>query len=195
MTNSTSKPSRSWLSFAVTTKAKQKIRATLGIDMDKDPKQSRKEAEDYKINLLKYISFDGKKAQLKLSKCCNPKFNEPIVAYRMKDGTITIHKKECPNIHTLDQTKKVDVKWNVPEKYIRGINVHLEDKLGMVEQILNTMVRFRINVLSINMKPHKKNIVFHLKIKADRKEVVDKAIEILKKIEHVTNVIEEKEEI
>jgi len=95
----------------------------------------------------------------------------------------------------MDKTKNVEVKWNVPEKQIRGINVYLEDKLGMLEEILNSLINFRINVLSINMKPHKKTILLSLKIKADTKEEVHKAIEILKKIKHVTHVTQEKEKL
>jgi GTP diphosphokinase / guanosine-3',5'-bis(diphosphate) 3'-diphosphatase len=182
------KPSRNWLSFAVTSKAKQKIRSTLGIDVDS--RSDKPDSED-KINLLSYITYTGKKAQLKLSKCCNPQFNDPIIAYRMKDGTITIHRRNCPNIHALDQTKKVDVKWNVPEKHIKEINIYVDDKIGMVEVILNTLMKYKTNVLSINMKPHKKSIHISLTIKADTEEEVGKAIETIKKIKHVNLVTAE----
>ncbi len=191
ITGQTPKPSRNWLKFAVTSKARQKIRSTLGIDIERDPKQMR-EKED-KINLLKYIKYEGKKAPLKLSKCCNPQFKEEIVAYKMKDGTITIHKQDCPNIHTLGKARKVPVNWNVPDKFIHNINVYIEDKLGMVEEILNTLIKFKINVLSINLKPHKRSIVISLKIKANKEKEVEKTIDILKKIKHVNHVAEEKE--
>ena len=111
----------------------------------------------------------------------------------MKDGTITIHKHDCPNIHTLDKARKVPVNWNVPDKLIHNINVYIEDKLGMVEEILNTLLKFKINVLSINLKPHKRSIVISLKIKANKEKVVEKTIDILKKIRHVNHVAEEKE--
>lgn len=184
------KPSRNWLAIAISSKARQRIRAALGIDIDKDIKHD-KDADD-KINLLKYITYSGKKAQLKLSKCCNPKFKDPIIAYRMKDGTITVHKSGCPNIHTLDQSKKVDTNWNVPEKHIRGMNIYVEDKLGMLEIILNTLIKNKFNVLSINMKPHKKNILVSLDIKADNDKEVERAIELLKKIKNVSHVLERK---
>ncbi|MBN2367765.1 bifunctional (p)ppGpp synthetase/guanosine-3',5'-bis(diphosphate) 3'-pyrophosphohydrolase [Candidatus Woesearchaeota archaeon] len=190
ITQPNAKPSRNWLSFAVTNKAKQRIRSALEIDIERDPKQVRKK-EPVQINLVKYLSYEGKKAQLKISKCCNPGFNEPIIAFRMKDGTITVHKKSCPNIYTLPKSKKVKVSWNVPEQHIRTLNVYVEDKLGMVEDILNTLMEYKISVLSINLKPHKKNILISLTIKADNEEEVDKTIEILKVIKHVNSVISE----
>ncbi|MEM3374083.1 MAG: bifunctional (p)ppGpp synthetase/guanosine-3',5'-bis(diphosphate) 3'-pyrophosphohydrolase [Candidatus Woesearchaeota archaeon] len=189
ITNPNAKPSRNWLSFVVTNKAKQKIRSALGIEIERDPKQLREEQD--KINLAKYI-YCEEKGQLKLSKCCNPQFNDAIVAYRMKDGTISVHKEKCPNIHALDKTKKVNVCWNVPKEQIKTINVYVEDKLGIVEDILNQLSNFKINVLSINLKPHKKTILISLKIKAESNEELIKTIDILKKIKHITNVQEEK---
>jgi len=186
ITSPTGKPSRNWLSFVKTNKAKQKIRSTLGIEIDHDPKQSRNKKKD--INLLKYISVESKKAPVKLSKCCNPKFNDPIVAYRMKDKTITIHKKDCPNIHTLIRSNKLKVSWNVPKKQIKDINIYIEDKLGMVEGILNSLLKSRVNVLSINLRPHKRNVLVALKIKADSDKEVNKTVEVLKKIKHVNHV-------
>jgi GTP diphosphokinase / guanosine-3',5'-bis(diphosphate) 3'-diphosphatase len=190
LTSPHAKPSRTWLSFATTNKAKQKIRSLLGIDTDKDPKHLRNLQED-KINLTKFISVEGK-GQLKISKCCNPVFNDNLIAYRMKDGAITVHKKECPNIHALDQTKKVEVKWNVPKKQVRDLYIYVEDKLGMVENILAAMVNSKTNVLAINLKPHKKNILIALKILAENENAVANAIDILKKIKNVTSVIEKK---
>ncbi|MEM2131451.1 MAG: ACT domain-containing protein, partial [Candidatus Woesearchaeota archaeon] len=188
ITNPNAKPSRNWLSFVITNKAKQKIRSLLGLEIERDPKQLR---EEQKINLVKYLATN-EKGQLKLSKCCNPEFNEPIVAYRMKDGTISVHKEKCPNIHALDKTKKVSVSWNVPKEQIKTINIYVEDKIGIVEKILTNLKDFKINVLSINLKPHKKTILIALKIKAESQDELKNTIEIIKKIEHVTNVQEEK---
>ncbi len=185
-----SKPSRNWLTFAVTNKAKQKIRSVLNIDVDHDPKQAR--LKEDKINLIKYLDYKGKKSQIKLSKCCEPKFNDSIAAYKTKDGTITVHKSDCENIHTLNPRNKVDIKWNVPEKHIRTINVYVEDKLGMVEDILNRLMEFKINVLSINMRPHKRSIMINLKIKADKKKEVTRTVDLIKKIKHVNHVRVEK---
>ena len=186
ITSPKAKPSRTWLSFVISPKAKQKIRTSLGIESDLDPKQIRK--RENKINLLKYINYDGKKSQLKLSKCCSPEFEDKIVAYKMKDSTITIHKIDCPNIHTMDQSKKINVNWNVSQKDIKIINVYVEDKLAMVEQILNSLLKLEINVLSINLKPHKRSILITLKVKIDKAEDLKKTLSILKNIKNVNYV-------
>ena len=190
ITSPKAKPSRAWLSFVVTNKAKQKIRSGLGIEVDIDPKQARLKKD--KINLAKYIKYEGKKAQVKLSKCCKPQFEDEIGGYKTKDGAITIHKIGCENIYALGKARKLNVKWDVPQKHIKSINIYVEDKLAMVEKILNALMGARVNVLSINLKPHKKTIMINLKIKATKQEIVDKTVELLKQIEHVSFVSEEK---
>jgi len=106
----------------------------------------------------------------------------------MKEGTITVHKTNCPNIHTMGKSRKIKVSWNVPQKDIRKINVYVEDKLAMVEQILNSLLKFNINVLSINLKPHKRSILITLKIKINSETDVKKTVEILKTLEHVNYI-------
>ncbi len=189
MTSQTSTPSRSWLSFVVSPKSKQRIRSVLGIESD-EKKPEHAQIED-RLNLMKYISYEGKKAQIKLSKCCNPRFDEPIVAFRMKDGTITVHTSICPNVHALEKARKVDVKWNVPEKQIKELNIYIDDKIGMVEMILNTMTKFKVNVLSINLRPHKRSILVSMKIKAHDKDEVSRVVEILREIKHVNSVLDQ----
>ena len=190
ITSPKAKPSRAWLSFVVTSKAKQKIRSGLGLETDIDPKQARLKKD--KINLAKYIKHNGKKSQLKLSKCCKPQFEDQICGYKTKDGSITIHKLGCPNIYALGKARSIDVKWDVPQKHIKSINIYVEDKLAMVEQILNALMGAKVNVLSINLKPHKKTIMINLKIKATKQDQVDLTVELLRQIEHVTYVNEEK---
>lgn len=186
LTSPKTKPSRTWLSFVVSSKAKQKIRSSLGIETDIDPKQARK--KDDMINLVKYLHYEGKKSQLKLSKCCNPKFGDDISSYKMKDNTVTIHKSDCPNIHTLDQSKKINIRWNVLQKDIRIINIYVDDKIAMVEQILNSLLKFKVNVLSINLKPHKRSILLTIKIKIIKEDELEKTLDVLKKIKHVNHV-------
>jgi GTP diphosphokinase / guanosine-3',5'-bis(diphosphate) 3'-diphosphatase len=190
ITSPKAKPSRAWLAFVATNKAKQKIRSTLGIEVDLDPKQIRN--RKHTLNLSKYIKLEkGQKGQLKISKCCNPEIEDEIVAFKTKEGAITVHKKECPNIHALGQTKSLKVEWNLLEKQIRSINIYVEDKLAMVEQILNILVENKYNVLSINLKPHKRTILINIKIKAETDDLVDKAILLIKTIKHVSFVTEE----
>ncbi|MBN1502414.1 bifunctional (p)ppGpp synthetase/guanosine-3',5'-bis(diphosphate) 3'-pyrophosphohydrolase [Candidatus Woesearchaeota archaeon] len=176
------KPSRNWLSFVRTSKAKSKIRASLGIDADKDVKQTNQTLE---LDLAKYIHYEGKKNPVKISKCCNPSFGDNIIGFRTKEGTITVHKNSCPNIHTLGQDKKIEVKWNIPSKNVRTIVIYVNDRIGMIEDILNELTNLNVSLLSINIKPHKRKIKLTLKIKIEDKEQLSEIKKTLKGIKDI----------
>lgn len=174
-------PSRNWLSIAKTSKAKQKIRNSLGIEGEERTPLKKDEG---KIDLTKYISYDGK-SSLKISGCCSPKFQDEIIAFKTKDGAVTIHKKNCANIINMDEKQKVTVKWNVPSKLIKTLFVYVDDEHGMVEKILDTLMDHKINVLSINMRPHKATVMITLLIKAENEDDLNQTKQILDKMQHV----------
>ncbi|MBN2423088.1 bifunctional (p)ppGpp synthetase/guanosine-3',5'-bis(diphosphate) 3'-pyrophosphohydrolase [Candidatus Woesearchaeota archaeon] len=187
ITSNSARPSRNWLSFVKTNKAKTKIRSALGVEIDlKDQKETTDLSEE--IDIKKYITYEGKKAPLKISRCCNPKFQDNIIAFKTKDKTITIHKTECPNIHSLDPSKRVNVKWSVPDKDIKEVIIYTEDKIGLIENILDTLIKSKLNVLSINVKDQKQKIQLTLKIKAEDLTLIENTENILKKIKFVKTV-------
>ncbi|MBD3204225.1 RelA/SpoT family protein, partial [Candidatus Woesearchaeota archaeon] len=162
ITSNNAKPSRNWLSFTKTNRAKSKIRSVLDIDVDmSDPKDEKEIINS--INIKKYLILD-EKGPLKISKCCNPKFQDTIVAYRTKDNTITIHKKKCPNIHSLNPNKMLNVRWKIPHKKLKSVKIFTKDKIGLIETVLNYFVDKKINVISINVKDRGKVLLLTLKI-------------------------------
>jgi len=185
ITSNNAKPSRNWLSFVKTNKAKSKIRSTLGIEVDPNAKPEAKEDVE---DIRKFIIYEGKKAPLKLSKCCNPKYDEKIVAFRMKDNTITVHREDCPNIYALDMTKKVPVKWNVSEEQMKTIVIYTEDKIGLLETIMNTLMKENIPVLSINVKLSKQNVMLNLKVRTNRETLLDEVTLALKNIGYIKRI-------
>jgi GTP pyrophosphokinase len=187
ITSNNAKPSRNWLSFVKTNKAKSKIRSKLGVDVDLSDHTDSKELSN-NINIKKYISIKGKRGPIKISKCCNPEFKQEIVAYRTKGNTITIHKKDCPNVHSLDQNKIIPVKWNIPDKNIKTFQIYTKDKIGLIEIILNSLAEAKINVLSINLKDRGNTMLLTLKIDAESSDVVEKTKDILTNISEVGTV-------
>lgn len=189
ITQKNATPNRSWLNFVKTSKAKQKIRAALSIAGDKDVKAARmaQEMESIESNLVKYLDHDGKR-NVKLSKCCNPQFNDEISAFLTKDGTVTIHKKTCPNIAILDKTKEVPMKWKSEDKTVKTIMISVKDRIGMIRDILNVAMETQNPTLSINIKTIKENLLMTLKIKVINDDNLKKFIEQVSKIQDVHSV-------
>ncbi|MBT4351628.1 bifunctional (p)ppGpp synthetase/guanosine-3',5'-bis(diphosphate) 3'-pyrophosphohydrolase [archaeon] len=187
ITQNNAKPSRNWLNYVVTNKAKQRIRSELKLEIDRDPKQMRLEEEI--VNLSKFIGFSGKKRPVKISKCCSPGLKDKIVGYITKDKALTVHKSGCSNIFALDQKKKVDVKWDIPHEKILKLKVYVNDKLGMVTKILNTIAQRKLSVLSVNVRPNKKTILISLEIKPENDDDEEEIVNILKEIKNVLTVV------
>ncbi len=190
VTQKNAKPSRNWLSYVVTNRAKSKIKQKLNIGIDKDPKALRTAQElknkRHKINPIKFLDYKGKKS-LKLSKCCSPQYGDHIVAFTMKDGTITIHKKGCINIASLDKNKQVPIKWKTRDKNIKTIELYVKDRIGLIEDLLNMLAEEKIVVLSINIKSVKEHLKITLKMKI---ESIEKYKNIKEKIKNIKDVID-----
>ncbi|MBN2454573.1 bifunctional (p)ppGpp synthetase/guanosine-3',5'-bis(diphosphate) 3'-pyrophosphohydrolase [Candidatus Woesearchaeota archaeon] len=179
-------PSRNWLKITKTNIAKSKIRQKLGIVADSDVK---KEEEEVKEDLTAKI--EGVKASnVKMSKCCTPKYGESIIGYRMKDGKVAIHLSACPNLKDLEDTRKVKLLWKQKEKQdLVKIQVEIEDRIGLFADILNIFSAMRINVNSINTKNTKNKLYIVFEIE-DRESLP----KLIPQIKAVKNVIEVKTE-
>ncbi len=189
ITQKNAKPSRNWLSFAITNRAKAKIKQRLGISVEKDAKAIRtaQEKKDYKINLAKFLDYKGNKP-LKISKCCNPQYGDPINAFVMKDGTITIHKSDCENIATLRNNRQVPIKWKSRDKTIKTIEVHVKDRIGLIEDLLNMLAEEKVIMLSINIKSIKDHLKITLKMKIESNEEYKIIKEKIRQIRDVLDI-------
>ncbi len=193
ITQKNAKPSRQWLKFVKTGKARNKIRAALNIKSELDPKKGRLRKEMIQASeekVVDQIIIEGKKkGQVKFSKCCNPRYGEEIVAFFTKDKKITVHKKTCPNIYTLDKNKEIKIKWKVrrtKEQYL--IVISIGDRLGLMSEILNVFVKHRINLTAINTKAKKDHVVIKINIDKIARNVVDDLIIDIKKLSDVMDV-------
>ncbi|MBT3406902.1 bifunctional (p)ppGpp synthetase/guanosine-3',5'-bis(diphosphate) 3'-pyrophosphohydrolase [Candidatus Woesearchaeota archaeon] len=164
VTQNNASPSRQWLKFIKTSKSRSKIRKALNIEYDHDHKAARKsELDDNEMSeaaLLDLIKTDvKKKSQMKLSKCCGPVHGDDIVAFYTKDGKVTVHKADCPNIHALDENKKVEVSWRLKgDEGIVKIRAMIDDRVGILSEILGMISQDGISVCSINSNTHKERV-------------------------------------
>ncbi|MBR9690740.1 bifunctional (p)ppGpp synthetase/guanosine-3',5'-bis(diphosphate) 3'-pyrophosphohydrolase [Candidatus Woesearchaeota archaeon] len=189
ITQKNARPNRSWLNFVKTSKARSKIRSLLGIIMDKDPKAIRTMSELDKIdtNLVKYLDYDGKR-NVKLSKCCHPQLQDSIIGFITKEGVLTVHKKDCPNVHSFDQNKAIPMKWKQEDKTIKTLIISVQDRIGLIHDLLNAAVGTDNQILSINIKTVKLNLLITLKIKSEDGTKLQKFVESVSKISNINSV-------
>jgi len=188
VTNNSAKPSRNWLNFVSTSKAKSKIRAFLGIEVD-HRKPSEEEDEVVTTSVLEYINVDGKKAPLRISKCCEIKLGDPILGLYTSDGKLTVHKADCINVHSVDESKRVKLGWTMPEaRNIKKLRIYVTERPGILAELLNLLAMEKVKVSSVNTRVKKKKILLSFKVEFSEQSQIDKTIDKLKVIRDVTDI-------
>ncbi|MBU0536493.1 MAG: bifunctional (p)ppGpp synthetase/guanosine-3',5'-bis(diphosphate) 3'-pyrophosphohydrolase [Nanoarchaeota archaeon] len=161
LTKKNAKPSRTWLNFVKLSKARSKIKTILNITIDHKEKQVTKPEHDI-MNLIDILT---KKAPLKFSKCCNPNYGDPVIAYYTKDGKITVHKKDCRTLGGLSDKKIAAVKWKGKAEDFIKIRIVVTDRVGVLADILNLISTKKVNIQSIYTRAKKDKVVITIKIK------------------------------
>jgi len=197
ITSKNAEPNRNWLNFAITTKARSKIKNYLNVASPSSKKlRLRQEADDNaplsEAALLKRIIVSGAKGHIKISGCCNPNYGDSICGYRVGEG-IAIHKTDCPNAKALDEGKRVSVDWKEDEDAnVKEIIIYCQDRIGLLAQVLNTASAINgIKITAINTKPKKDKIEILLHLTISDKEAYDKFASEARKIKGVMDVQKE----
>ncbi len=184
-------PTRAWLSFVKSGKARSKIKAILNIKTE--PAGADEGMSPTTTRLKERIVIAGMKtikpAQLKFSKCCAPQFRTPILAFLTKDKKITIHAKACPNTAALNQSKNLPAAWKEDDaENIQKMKVVVHDRVGLLAEVLNLIARHGINVLSVNTRSKKEKVVITFKMDVPPGVVFDQLIGVIRAVNSVIDV-------
>jgi (p)ppGpp synthase/HD superfamily hydrolase len=69
---------------------------------------------------------------------------------------LTVHLADCPNVHTYDEQRKVEVAWAVEKEraYPVKLKVAAEDRKGLLSDITSIMTSYKANILSAQAMTH-----------------------------------------
>jgi len=157
------KPSREWLKFAKSSKAKTKIRQSVE-RFDKIPAKAFKKIKEEKKELAKWIiKVEGlRNPDINISKCCLPLPGDKIVGYATAADKVAIHKSDCKNVHKVSRSsrkKQVKVIWIDRIGSEVKLKVDAINRVGLFAEILNTLVAKKTKIKSANAKLITSNIV------------------------------------
>lgn len=188
MTQKNALPSRQWLKYVVTQKASSKIRQALGIPFD--DKINKIKPSQFRFHDL--IEFEGPKDNLKISKCCVINPGDKIIGFKTKDGRISIHNASCKNLDSFKENKIVSVRWknSVLKTREKKILVSVNNRVGILRDILNIISDSEINILSVNTKNKKGHSQILLSLEVDEKSVLKELFSRIKSVKDVINVQE-----
>ncbi len=130
---------------------------------------------------------------VKLSKCCNPVPGDDIIGYITKGRGVSIHRSDCVNIKDLfqDESRIIDVEWSDTEKasYKVDIEIHSNDRDGLVADIAKEMNNLKAEMLMISSKVNRERIVeTQLTLQVENIDELNKALKALRKIDSVYEV-------
>lgn len=262
-TSPTHKPSKDWLKFVVTSKAKTKIRQWIkeeqrekSIELGKTLMERELTRNDFSFNkmlksgeletLAKEFSFNstddlfaavgyglytplqvlgrlipepkkvgklqkiltsikkGRDDAVKIkgidglvvhfAKCCNPIPGDNILGFITRGRGLTVHMEDCPNVHTYDEQRKIDVSWELDKEHTFPVKLRIssEDKKGVLQELTAIFSSSNANILNANVTTHPDKTatsVFELEIKnVSQLQKIMKSVQKIKAIKAVERV-------
>ncbi|MBU2638839.1 MAG: bifunctional (p)ppGpp synthetase/guanosine-3',5'-bis(diphosphate) 3'-pyrophosphohydrolase [Nanoarchaeota archaeon] len=192
LTSRLQKPSRDWLKFVVTSKARSKIRQKIK-ETDKIPVkapgrlvQEKKELEDC------IIDVEGiNNPKIRIAKCCHPLPGEPILAIVTKTGRTAIHKLGCHNLKKFAKVRKAKhaASWIDVSGITIEVKVDAVNRTGLFAEILNTLVSIQTQIKSANAKAiHNDMVECSFTIESKGLSHLQDMVRRIKRIKDVSNV-------
>ena len=134
---------------------------------------------------------------VKLSKCCNPLPGDEIVGYITKGRGVSVHRKDCINVKDLlsEENRMIDVEWvnENQSNYQVDIEVHSNDRTGLLVDILKELGTTKAKILGVNTKTTKERIaIIDITLEVENLEELNKAIKVLRKVDSVYEVSRKK---
>lgn len=123
-------------------------------------KPDSKEEYDSRGTLLLNETMEGEKGGYNLAKCCNPIPGDEVVAVRLEDDSILVHRTDCSTavkIMSSQGNKLVAAKWTQHKvlSYLARIQLNGWDRFGVYNTITNTITKeLNISMRTINLHGH-----------------------------------------
>ena len=131
---------------------------------------------------------------VKLSKCCNPVPGDEIVGYITKGRGVSVHRKDCVNVKDLlsEENRMIDVEWyneNTETSYQVEIEIHSNDRSGLLVDILKQIGTTKAKILGVNTKTTKERIaIMDIMLEVENLDELNKAQKAIRKVDSVYEV-------
>lgn len=149
--------------------------------------------EDNKVDEL-VIGGDIKGVDYRLARCCNPIYGDKIFGFVSSEGTIKIHRTDCPNAENMQLRypyRVINARWSgkMGSKYVVTLQVVGQDDIGIVTNI-SSIINKEKNVFlrSISIESNDGLFQGHLSVSLDDISALNTLIKKLKTIKGVKDV-------
>ncbi len=129
-----------------------------------------------------------------MGRCCKPAPGDPIIGYITLGRGVTIHRKDCANVLSLNEEKRkrlIEVQWTDQEHHAYPIDIEIQaiDRHGLLRDIYSTLAHEKIDILSTNTHSDRKH---HTALIEATLEITDinQLSRILSRIGQIPNILE-----
>lgn len=171
----------------------QHINGQLFESKTRQPSQQAKSVSDREEGDALVIDESIQGLDYKFAKCCNPIFGDDIFGFTTVAAGITIHRRDCPNAHRLQQQypyRVLEARWRSGARhggFLASLRIVAEDSTGMVNRITEKISgELKINIRSMSLSPMRDGRIGGLiNIEVPNTAVVDMVAANLMKIKGV----------
>lgn len=130
---------------------------------------------------------------LRAARCCNPLPDEPVIGYITRGRGITIHRRDCKNMHKLqtEPERLIAIEWKKTDAhtYPAQIQVKAFDRMGLVHDISGVVLAEHVNIASTNTVLLRRDNIAVVTATLEISSA-DQLTRILDKISRLPNVID-----
>lgn len=134
---------------------------------------------------------------VRMSKCCNPVFGDPIVGFISRGRGVAVHRNTCPNAQNLLQKeteRQVAVQWipglgsSKETSFHSQVQVVSKNKPNVLLEITSVVAKFRVNIHSANARTKKEHGLLNLTVEVTNIAQLNNLIKAISDLEDVISV-------
>jgi GTP pyrophosphokinase len=169
--------------------------ATKLLDIDRDEQSefmrlAREAPSHPKLRTTEEIEVQGTGGMLtNLARCCNPVPGDEIVGYVTRGKGVTVHRRDCHNLLSLDPQRQIAVNWGYePEaRYYVPVLIRAFDREGLMRDIGAVVAEEHINLREVSVFTEEHVAIFNVKMEVQSAAQLS---HILARIARLPNVID-----
>ena len=131
---------------------------------------------------------------IRLSRCCNPVPGDEIVGFITKGRGVSVHRADCPNVHTQDaKARLIEVEWESNLNDRKEFNVEIEisgyDRRGLLNEVLQAVNEIKTEISAVSGKSDRnKMVTINMSISIQNVSHLHKVVERIKQIRDIYSV-------
>lgn len=160
-------------------------------DIKKIPqKASKTKNKNSNNDLVNVENIDN--CLVKFAKCCSPIPGDEIVGYITYSNGVSIHRKDCANLNSLDiDTRRINVSWKdkIKADFTTKVKILANNRDSIVSDVLAKLKEIKVDIIEMNTKLNdSKEIEIDVVVKISDTLKLQELIKKVRKIDSVFDI-------